>query len=115
MKFAHFSHVWNRPNMSPGERYDQLWRELAVADDVGFDYGFAVEHHFLRHESWMTSPTVFCTGGAANSKNMRLGPMGYVVPLYDPIRILEGSGDLGPGPPRPVGTGPGVRDIPGDL
>jgi alkanesulfonate monooxygenase SsuD/methylene tetrahydromethanopterin reductase-like flavin-dependent oxidoreductase (luciferase family) len=89
MKFAHFSHVWNRPNMAPGDRYDQLWRELALADKVGFDYGFAVEHHFLPHESWMTSPTVYCTGGAANTKRMRLGPMGYIVPLYDPIRILE--------------------------
>jgi alkanesulfonate monooxygenase SsuD/methylene tetrahydromethanopterin reductase-like flavin-dependent oxidoreductase (luciferase family) len=89
MKFAYFSHVWNRPDMVPAERYDQLWRELALADDLGFDYGFAVEHHFLPHESWMTSPTVFCTGGAANTRNIRLGPMGYIVPLYDPIRILE--------------------------
>jgi len=89
MKFAHFSHVWNRPGMTPGERYDQLWRELALADELDFDYGFAVEHHFLPHESWMTSPTVFCTGAAANTKKIRLGPMGYIVPLYDPIRILE--------------------------
>lgn len=89
MKFAHFSHVWNRPGMVPAERYDQLWRELELADQVGFDYGFAVEHHFLPYESWMTSPTVYCTGGAAHTKKMRIGPMGYIVPLYDPIRILE--------------------------
>ncbi len=89
MKFAHFSHVWNRLGMTPAERYEQLWRELALADDVGFDYGFAVEHHFLRNESWMTSPTVYCTGGAARTRRIRLGPMGYIVPLYDPVRILE--------------------------
>ena len=89
MKFAHFSHVWNRPGMTPGDRYDQLWRELEVADNTGYDYAFAVEHHFMPHESWMTSPTVFCTGAAAHTQNLRIGPMGYVVPLYDPIRILE--------------------------
>ncbi len=55
MKFAYFSHVWNRPEMAPSDRYDQLWRELALADELDFDYGFAVEHHFLPHESWMTS------------------------------------------------------------
>ena len=89
MKFAYFSHVWNRPEMAPSDRYDQLWRELALADELDFDYGFAVEHHFLPHESWMTSPTVFCTGGALVTKKIRLGPMGYIAPLYDPIRILE--------------------------
>ena len=51
MKFAHFTHVWNRPGMTPADRYDQLWRELALADELDFDYGFAVEHHFLPHES----------------------------------------------------------------
>jgi len=28
MKFAHFSHIWNKPGMSPHQRYEQLWREL---------------------------------------------------------------------------------------
>ncbi len=75
--------------MTPADRYDQLWRELALADELGFDYGFAVEHHFLPHESWMTSPSVFCTAGALSTKRMRLGSMGYIAPLYDPIRIIE--------------------------
>ena len=89
MRFSSFSHVWNKPGMTPAERYEQLWRELQLCDELGFDYGFAVEHHFSPHESWMPSPTVYCTGGAARTRRMRLGPMGYVVPLYDPIRIVE--------------------------
>ena len=31
MKFAHFSHVWNKPGMTAAARYEQLWRELALA------------------------------------------------------------------------------------
>jgi alkanesulfonate monooxygenase SsuD/methylene tetrahydromethanopterin reductase-like flavin-dependent oxidoreductase (luciferase family) len=89
MKFAHFSHVWNKPGMTPGQRYEQLWRELARCDALGFDYGFAVEHHFTAHESWMPSPPVYCTGAAARTRRLRLGPMGYIVPLYDPLRIVE--------------------------
>ena len=29
MKFAHFSHIWAKPGMTPHQRYEQLWRELA--------------------------------------------------------------------------------------
>jgi alkanesulfonate monooxygenase SsuD/methylene tetrahydromethanopterin reductase-like flavin-dependent oxidoreductase (luciferase family) len=89
MKFGHFSHVWNKPGMTPGARYEQLWRELALCDELGFDYAFAVEHHFRPHESWMPSPPVYCTGAAARTRRLRVGPMGYIVPLYDPLRIVE--------------------------
>ena len=89
MKFSSFSHVWNKPGLIAAQRYEQLWRELALCDELGFDYGFAVEHHFSPHESWMPSPPVYCAAGAARTRRMRLGPMGYVVPLYDPIRIVE--------------------------
>ncbi|HEX6511141.1 MAG TPA: LLM class flavin-dependent oxidoreductase [Chloroflexota bacterium] len=89
MKFAHFSHVWNKAGMTAAERYQQLWRELELCDDLGFDYAFAVEHHFRPSESWMPSPAAYCAGAAAHSKRMRIGPMGYLVPLYDPLRIVE--------------------------
>ena len=56
MRFAHFSHVWAKAGMTPHQRYEQLWRELALCDELGFDYGFSVEHHFTRRESWMSSP-----------------------------------------------------------
>ena len=46
MKFAYFSHIWRKNDMTPGQRYEQLWRELALADNLKFDYGFCVEHHF---------------------------------------------------------------------
>ena len=89
MKLAHFSHVWNKPGMTAAQRYEQLWRELALCDELGFDFGFAVEHHFSSHESWMPSPPVYCTGGAVCTRRIRLGPMGYIPPLYDPLRIVE--------------------------
>jgi hypothetical protein len=51
MKFAHFSHVWNKPDMTPGQRYQQLWDELELCDEHGFDMAFAVEHHFRPYEA----------------------------------------------------------------
>ena len=95
MKFAHFSHVWNKPGMTPAERYEQLWRELKLADESGFDFGFCVEHHFNPNESWMPSPSIYCAAAAALTKRVRIGTMGYVVPLYDPLRIAEDVAVLG--------------------
>ena len=89
MKFAHFSHVWGKPGMTPHDRYEQLWRELALCDDLGFDYAFCVEHHFRPDESWISSPSLFCVGAGARTTRLRIGPMGYIVPLYHPLRLVE--------------------------
>jgi alkanesulfonate monooxygenase SsuD/methylene tetrahydromethanopterin reductase-like flavin-dependent oxidoreductase (luciferase family) len=89
MKFAHFSHIWAKPGMTPYERYEQLWRELVLCDEVGFDHAFCVEHHFRPDESWMSSPSLYAVGAGARTKRIRIGPMGYIVPLYHPLRLAE--------------------------
>ncbi|MBM3525869.1 MAG: LLM class flavin-dependent oxidoreductase, partial [Alphaproteobacteria bacterium] len=89
MRFGHFSHVWAKPGMTPAARYHQLWRELALADETGYDYGFAVEHHFRPDESWMSSTSLYVVGAAARTTRIRLGAMGHVVPLHHPVRLAE--------------------------
>lgn len=89
MRFAHFAHVWGKKGMTPRERYEQLWRELQLADELGFDYGFSVEHHFCPEESWMSSPNLYAVAAGARTKRIRLGAMGHVVPLHHPVRLLE--------------------------
>ncbi len=89
MKFAHFSHIWAKPAMTPHQRYEELWRELELCDDLGFDYSFCVEHHFRPDESWISSPSLYAVGAGARTKRMRIGPMGYIVPLYHPLRLVE--------------------------
>jgi alkanesulfonate monooxygenase SsuD/methylene tetrahydromethanopterin reductase-like flavin-dependent oxidoreductase (luciferase family) len=89
MKFAHFSHIWAKPGMTPHERYEELWRELELCDALGFDYSFCVEHHFRPDESWISSPSLYAVGAGARTKRLRIGPMGYIVPLYHPLRLAE--------------------------
>jgi len=89
MKFGHFSHVWAKPGLTAGQRYQQLWRELQLADELGFDYGFCVEHHFRPEESWMPSPNLYAVAAGARTRRIRLGAMGHVVPLHHPIRLAE--------------------------
>ncbi len=75
--------------MTPHQRYEQLWRELAVCDEVGFDHAFCVEHHFRPDESWMSSPSLYAVAAGARTRRLRIGPMGYIVPLYHPLRLAE--------------------------
>ena len=89
MEFAHFSHIWRKPGMTPHQRYEELWRELQLCDELGFDYSFCVEHHFRPDESWMSSPSLYAVGAGARTKMLRIGPMGYIVPLYHPLRLAE--------------------------
>jgi len=89
MKFAHFAHVWGKRGLDPAERYRQLWRELQLCDELSFDFGFCVEHHFNPGESWMSAPSLYTVGAGARTKRIRLGGMGYVVPLHHPLRLAE--------------------------
>src|SRR6185503_13437649 len=61
------TYLKQNPGMTAAERYGQLWRELALADDCGFDFGFCVEHHFNPNESWMPSPSIYCAAAAAHT------------------------------------------------
>ena len=86
MKFAHFTQTFPREGETAAQRFDLLWRELELCDETGFDYGFSSVHHFSRLRP---STTAFCAAAAARTSRLRLGTMGYAVPLYDPIRIVE--------------------------
>ncbi|WP_409187901.1 LLM class flavin-dependent oxidoreductase [Bradyrhizobium sp. RDM4] len=112
MRFAHFSHVWGKEGMTPHQRYEQLWREIQLCDDLGFDYAFSVEHHFTPGESWMSSPNLYAVAAAARTKNIRLGAMGHVVPLHHPVRLVEeiAIADQITNGRLEVGLVPGIQD-----
>jgi alkanesulfonate monooxygenase SsuD/methylene tetrahydromethanopterin reductase-like flavin-dependent oxidoreductase (luciferase family) len=89
MKFAHMSHIWRKPGMPVSERYAQLWRELEACDATGFDYGFCVEHHATPIESLSPSPAMYVASAAARTTSLRVGAMGWHVPLANPLRMVE--------------------------
>ena len=86
MKFAHFTQTFPRPGETAADRFELIWRELELADEVDFDFGFASIHHFSRLRP---QASAYCTAAAARTRRIRVGAMGYTVPLYDPIRIVE--------------------------
>ncbi|MCH8970128.1 MAG: LLM class flavin-dependent oxidoreductase, partial [Planctomycetes bacterium] len=47
--------------------------QLELADKLGFDYVFEVEHHFLEEYAHSTAPEVFLAAVSQRTKNIRLG------------------------------------------
>ena len=47
--------------------------QVALADRLGFDYAWEVEHHFLDEYSHASAPEVFLGAAASRTKNIRLG------------------------------------------
>jgi alkanesulfonate monooxygenase SsuD/methylene tetrahydromethanopterin reductase-like flavin-dependent oxidoreductase (luciferase family) len=37
----------------------------------------------------MSSPSLYAVGAGARTRRIRIGPMGYIVPLYHPLRLAE--------------------------
>ena len=58
------------------------------AEDANFDGAWFAEHHFSNY-CICPSPLLMVSHCAAVTKKIRLGPAVLVVPLYQPIRLLE--------------------------
>jgi alkanesulfonate monooxygenase SsuD/methylene tetrahydromethanopterin reductase-like flavin-dependent oxidoreductase (luciferase family) len=70
--------------------------QVALADRLGFDYAWCVEHHFLEEYSHCAAPEVFLAAAAARTQRIRLGHgIRQVIPNYNhPARTAEGLGML---------------------
>ncbi len=89
--------------------YDRALEQVKLADELGYDYVWAVEHHFLEEYSHCSSPELFLTACAMVTRRIRVGH-GIVVcvPQYSsPIRIAERTAtlDILSGGRLEVGTG----------
>ena len=71
-----------------GETYEERLRMLELADKSGFFCYHLAEHH-ATELSTVPSPNLFLAAVAERTKNIRLGPLSYILPLYNPIRLLE--------------------------
>ena len=49
------------------------WRQIELADRLGYDYAWEVEHHFLEEYSHSSAPEVFLGAASQRTKRIRLG------------------------------------------
>ncbi len=77
--------------MDEHKLYNEALDQIVLADRLGIDYAWAVEHHFLDEYSHCSAPEVFLSAAAARTKNIKVGHgIRQVIPNYNhPARTAE--------------------------
>ncbi|MEX0683392.1 MAG: LLM class flavin-dependent oxidoreductase [Dehalococcoidia bacterium] len=76
--------------------YKQCLEQVRLADQLGFDQAWVVEHHFLEEHSHCSAPDLFLTACAMQTERIRLGH-GIVIcvpQVNHPVRIAERAATL---------------------
>src|SRR3954464_14045277 len=70
--------------------------QVELADRVGFDYVWEVEHHFLEEYSHSSAPEVFLAAASQRTRRIRLGHGIVQLPpnFNHPARIVERASTL---------------------
>ena len=63
--------------------------QIEFADQLGFDYAWEVEHHFLEEYSHSSAPEVFLAAASQRTKNIRLGHGIIQLTTNHPARVAE--------------------------
>jgi luciferase family oxidoreductase group 1 len=77
---------------SERSEHDVLHNALAqveLADQLGYDYAWVVEHHFLEEYSHSSAPEVFLGAVSQRTRRIRLGHGIVQLPTNHPIRVAE--------------------------
>lgn len=99
MRFGIFyEHQLPKP-WNPGDEaklFHDALKQVVLADRLGYDYAWEVEHHFLEEYSHSSAPEVFLAACAALTKTIRVGHgIRQVIPNYNhPARTAEGLATL---------------------
>ena len=77
-----------------GELYDQMLHDLTaqakLADDLGYDSMSFTEHHFhVEGFEMSNNPVLLDLYVGMQTKRLRVGQLGIVLPASNPIRVAE--------------------------
>jgi alkanesulfonate monooxygenase SsuD/methylene tetrahydromethanopterin reductase-like flavin-dependent oxidoreductase (luciferase family) len=92
MKFGIFyEHQLPRPLDEQAEYrlMQESLSQIELADRLGYDYAWEVEHHFLEEYSHSASPEVFLGAASQRTKNIRLGYGIIQLTTNQPHRVAE--------------------------
>ena len=69
--------------------YQNALSQVELADKLGYDYAWEVEHHFLEEYSHSPAPESFLAAASQRTKQIRLGHGIYQVTTNHPARVAE--------------------------
>ncbi len=86
--FGMFDWLDRRPGPLLHDLYDERLELVALAEQAGFHGYYLAEHHGTPL-GLCPSPNVFLSALARSTTTIRLGPMCWLLPLYEPLRLFE--------------------------
>ena len=114
MKFGIFDHIERRDDAGIAQQYEERLQLMEQADAAGI-YSYHVAQHHHSPLCLVPNQAVLLAAAAQRTRRLRFGPLVFVLPLHQPIRLIEevcmvdqlsdGRLDLGVGP----GTGGGTE------
>jgi alkanesulfonate monooxygenase SsuD/methylene tetrahydromethanopterin reductase-like flavin-dependent oxidoreductase (luciferase family) len=87
MEFGIFDHV-DRSNESLADHYESRLKLVEMYDRGGF-YCYHVAEHHSTPLSVASSPSVYLSAVAQRTRQLRFGPLVYLLPFYHPLRLIE--------------------------
>ncbi|HEY7065808.1 MAG TPA: LLM class flavin-dependent oxidoreductase [Chloroflexota bacterium] len=87
MEFGLFDWI-DRDPLLLADTYEQRLQVLAAADELGYWCYHLAEHHGTPL-GMAPAPGLFLAAAAQRTRRIRLGPLVYLLPLYDPVRLAE--------------------------
>jgi alkanesulfonate monooxygenase SsuD/methylene tetrahydromethanopterin reductase-like flavin-dependent oxidoreductase (luciferase family) len=87
IKFGIFDHL-ERREVPLEQLYEERLRLLEAADAAGI-YCYHLAEHHCTPLGCAPSPGVFLAAVAARTRRIHLGPLVYLLPLYNPLRLVE--------------------------
>ncbi len=92
MKFGIFYELQLPRPWAPGDEhrlYQNALDQIELADRLGYDHAWQVEHHFLEEYSHSPSPESFLAAASQRTRNIRLGHGIFQVTTNHPTRVAE--------------------------
>ena len=86
VEFGIFDHI-DRGARDQSRLYEERLALTEAYDRLGFHSYFVAEHH-ATPLGMAPSPGIFLSSVAQRTKRIRLGPLVYLLPLYDPLRLI---------------------------
>jgi alkanesulfonate monooxygenase SsuD/methylene tetrahydromethanopterin reductase-like flavin-dependent oxidoreductase (luciferase family) len=115
VRFGIFDHFELRDE-APSQRYENRLQMIAAADAAGFWCYHKAEHHFTALDTAPSANLLFAAA-SQRTQHIRLGSLVYLLPFYDPVRLVEEICVLDQltGGRLEVGIGKGINPVEHEL
>jgi alkanesulfonate monooxygenase SsuD/methylene tetrahydromethanopterin reductase-like flavin-dependent oxidoreductase (luciferase family) len=94
MRFGFFDQLPRADWQSESQRYQDILAQIELGDALGFDTAWLGELHFIPNFSCLASPLMILAAAAQRTQRIRLGTAVTLLPLHNPVKMVEDAATL---------------------